>query len=420
MDLEELYSKILHEELLPAMGCTEPIAIAYASSIARDVLGTMPDYMTVECSGNVVKNVKSVTIPNTGGLKGIQAAAIAGVVAGDKEKKLEVISVIEPKQQEQIKELVQSQFCQVSCLHGEANLCIRVTCFHGDDNAFVELMHTHTNITCVKRCQEVLYEKNCDEADFNSVLTDRTCLSIEGIYQFASQGNLDRVRGLLEKQIEYNLKIAREGMENSYGASIGQTVEKSIHNRYTKGIAYAGAASDARMSGCQMAVMTNSGSGNQGITASLPVIQFAIDQNIDRERLIQALALSNLITIRIKTGIGRLSAYCGVVCAAAGAFAGIAYLEGHGTEVIDKLIQNHLATISGMVCDGAKESCAGKISLSLLSAMLGYQMACQNQAFEDGCGIVQGDIEETIDVVGYIGREGMKETDKVILDIMTR
>lgn len=420
MSFEMEYIQILKEELLPAMGCTEPIAIAYAAAIARDTLHGTCERMEVHCSGNVVKNVKGVTIPNTNGLKGIEAAAIAGVVAGKKEKIMEVISEVSDEEKDEINRLVKTDFCKVVCLHDEANLFIRVRCMNQEHQAYVELMHTHTNVTKIVSDDEMLYENICDSTDFNSVLLDRSCLSVERIVDFGCNGNIDEVKPLLRQQIEYNVKIAEEGLKNSYGANVGQIIRSMCSNEYRDCIAYASAGSDARMSGCKLAVMTNSGSGNQGITTSLPVIVYARQHQMNEEKMLRALVISNLITIRIKTGIGRLSAYCGVVCAAAGSFAGIAYLEGYGLDVISKMISNHLGTVSGMVCDGAKESCASKISTALFSAMLSLQLAKQEIAFCANSGIIQEELEKTIDAIGYVGRVGMKETDKVILDIMTK
>ena len=418
MNVAKAYAGILEEELVPAMGCTEPIAIAYAAAIAREVLEAFPEKILVECSGNVIKNVKSVSIPNTDGLCGIEAAAVAGAVAGDRKKKMEVISEVTSEQKEEIRRKTAGRICRVACLHGDANLNIRITMEKGKETSEVQIKDTHTNVVLVKKNGELLFQKDCKEGR-KDVLSDRSWLTVAGIYEFAAEADLAPFIRLLENQIRDNEAIAREGMKNPYGASIGRAAEAVFQNRYSHGIAYASAGSDARMSGCQMSVVTNSGSGNQGITVSVPVITCAREQGSEEESLYRALLAANLIAIHIKTGIGRLSAYCGVVCAAAGAFAGIAFLEGQKVEVVERMITNHLGTIAGMVCDGAKESCASKIASALFSAMLGYEMAKENTVFRNGCGIIRDNVENTIDAVCTVGCMGMKETDQVILDLMT-
>lgn len=420
MKLCENYCAILKEELVLALGCTEPIAIAYACALAKKYLGKVPEHMLVECSGNIIKNVKGVVVPNTGGLKGVKAAAIAGVIAGDADKRLEVIANVNDEYIVNIQELEKTDFCKVTCMYQEASLHIIASVYHGNDKVSVQIMHTHTNVIKIQKNDEIIYHKDCNSDDFNSALIDRSCLKIKDIYEFAAHGDIQEVKELLEEQVNYNQKIANEGLLNDYGARVGKVLRNMNSDVYTKCISYAAAASDARMSGCKMAVMTCSGSGNQGVTASLPIIIFVQEKKLDKEKLLRALALSDLITVRIKTGIGRLSAYCGVVCAATGSFAGIAYLEGYGLDVISKMIVNSLGTISGMVCDGAKQSCASKISAALFSALLGYKMAIEEISFESDTGIIQKELEETIDTVGQLGRDGMKETDKVILEIMTK
>lgn len=419
MNLNEKYAAILKEELVPALGCTEPIAIAYASALAVKYLAGKPERMRIECSGNIIKNVKGVVVPNTGGLKGVKAAAIAGAVAGNSDLHLEVIANVSDEQIAEIQTLEKSDFCEVNCMYQEANLHIIAHVYQKNDEVTVQIMHTHTNVVLIKRNEEVLYSKDCNSADFNSALIDRKCLNVKDIYEYAVRDSLDEVRHLLKEQVTYNLKIADEGLKNDYGAKVGKVLRQMNQDLYTTCISYAAAASDARMSGCKMAVMTCSGSGNQGVTASLPIIIYAREKHIEEDRVLRALALSDLITVRIKTGIGRLSAYCGVVCAATGSFAGIAYLEGYGLDVIARMIVNHLGTISGMVCDGAKQSCASKISTALFSALLAYRMAIEEITFDADTGIIQKELEKTIDTVGQLGRDGMKETDKVILQIMT-
>lgn len=420
MKLFESYNAILKEELILASGCTEPIALAYLAAVAKEQLQDNPEKITVRCSANVIKNVKSVTIPNTNGLKGIKAAVIAGLIAGDANKKMEVIAEVSEEDKVRIKQFVDKDIVEVVCLHDEPNLSIKLEMLCGENNVKVELMHTHTNITLIEKNGETIYQNKCDNEDFNSVLIDRSLLNIDSIYDYATTCDLSEINSVIESQATANIKIAEEGLMKNYGARVGKTILENNQGPFFKCIAYAAAASDARMSGCKYPVMTNSGSGNQGITASLPVIVYAKEKNMDYEKMIRALLLSNLITIHIKTGIGRLSAYCGVVCAASASFSAIAYLNDYDLSVIKKVITNSLATASGMICDGAKESCASKISTALFSAMLSYQMATNELCFEPECGIVQSDVEKTIKVVGYLGREGMKRTDEVVLDIMTK
>lgn len=416
----DAYYTILNEELVTATGCTEPIALAFVSATARKYLGKDPTKVVACCSANVVKNVKSVTIPNTNNNKGIITAVNAGWIAGDADKELEVISIVSDMQKQKIEEISKTNLVEVVCLKDEANLSIQIQMFNNDDWVKVSLFHTHTNITKIEKNGEIIFEKSCDPDNFNASLTDRSVLSLKGIQEFANICDLERLRDLLDKQIAINMAIAKEGIEQGYGACVGKTILENIPGKYSSCIAMAAAASDARMSGCQLPVMTNSGSGNQGITTSIPVIVYANEQDVAHDDLLRALVLSNLCTIHLKTGIGRLSAYCGVVCASVASFAGIAYLNDEPLYVIEDLVTNGLATASGMICDGAKESCASKISTALFSAMLGYEMAKNQRVFKDECGIVQDCVEHTIKVVGTLGHEGMRQTDNMILDIMTK
>lgn len=414
------YYTILNEELVLATGCTEPIALAYVSAIARKYLGKDPKKIIAYCSANVVKNVKSVTIPNTNNSRGIITAVNAGWIAGDGDKELEVISIVSDDQKVRIQEASNTNLVEVVCLKDEPNLSIHIHMECDDDYVDVYLMHTHTNITKIIKNDEIIFEKPCDLENFNSALTDRTCLNLKDIVEFAATCDLSRIQDLIIKQIKNNMLIANEGIAQGYGACVGKTIIENIPGKYSSCIGMAAAASDARMSGCQLPVMTNSGSGNQGITTSVPVIVYAREQKYSDEELYRALVVSNLVTIHLKTGIGRLSAYCGVVCAAVASFAGIAYLNHDNFGVIENLVTNGLATASGIICDGAKESCASKISTALFSAMLGYEMAKNLRVFEESCGIVQDCVEHTIQVVGTLGQEGMKQTDNLILDIMTK
>lgn len=415
--MKESYYTILTEELVSATGCTEPIALALVSARARQVLGFDPTRIIVTCGANVVKNVKSVTIPNTNNNRGIVTAVNAGWIAGNADKELEVLAFVTDDQKAKIEEISKTDLVKVVCLKDEPNLSICIQMAHHDDEVSVSLYQTHTNIVKIVKNGHVLFEnKNNNIAP----LTDRSLLNLKDIYEFAKHCNVKRVQGLLEKQIEMNMEISKEGLQQAYGACVGKTILENIPGKYSSCIAYAAAASDARMSGCQLPVMTNSGSGNQGITTSIPVITYAWEIGSAHEKLLRALVLANLCTIHLKTGIGRLSAYCGVVSAATASFAGIAFLNDDSLEVIENLVTNGLATASGMICDGAKESCASKISTALFSAMLGYEMAKHHHVFKDECGIVQSNVEQTIKVVGTLGHDGMRQTEHMILDIMTK
>lgn len=417
--LDQTYLAILREELVPAMGCTEPIAIAYCASKAKDVLGAMPDRVWVEVSGNIIKNVKSVIVPNTNGLKGIAASAAAGIVGGRSEKVLEVIADVSPLEKEQMKAFLDQVPITVKPLETDEQLDILVTLFAGEQSASVRISGFHTNIVQVKKNQTVLYESGVVAAT-DVQLTDRSLLNVKDIYEFAQHVELAEVQELLDRQIDYNWAIAEEGIKNPYGANIGkvllQTEPDSLKN---KAKAYAAAGSDARMNGCEMPVIINSGSGNQGMTASLPVIVYAKELGVPKEKLYRALVLSNLITIHQKTGIGRLSAYCGAISAGCGAGCGIAYLQGGDFTVIAHTLVNALAIVSGIVCDGAKASCAGKIAAAVDAGIFGYQMYQQGQQFYGGDGIISKGVENTIHNVGRLGKVGMKETDKEIIRIMT-
>jgi L-cysteine desulfidase len=418
-DIDDLYRRILHEELVPAMGCTEPIAIAYAAAKARATLGEMPKRVEVEASGNVIKNVKSVIVPNTGGLEGIEAAAAAGIVAGDDERALEVLSDVDHQQRAAIREFLASASFSVRPAQGDELLDIIVT-LHGERGvSMVRIAHAHTNIVRIEKDGEVVFAAG-SVMPKGVTLTDRSLLNIEDIVAFADRVDLGPIKPLLDAQIACNTAIAQEGLRNDYGANIGKVLlETEGRGVRTKAKALAAAGSDARMSGCEMPVIINSGSGNQGLTASLPVIAYAREYDIDDERLYRALIVSNLSTIHLKTGIGRLSAYCGAVSAGCGAGAGIAYLLGGGLDDIVHTLVNAVAIVSGIVCDGAKPSCAAKIAASVDAGIFGYEMYKQGQQFRDGEGLVSKNVEKTITNIGRLGREGMRETDKEIIRIMT-
>ena len=412
------YISILEEELVPAMGCTEPIAIAYAAAKGREVLGALPDEIVVEASGNIIKNVKSVVVPNTGGLHGIEAAA-AGVVAGRAELLLEVISQVTDKQRGEMRTYLKEHPVRVEFLDGDLVFDIRLTLRRGDDTAQVRIANYHTNIVHTERSGQVLLDLPV-EADDESGLTDRTLLSMADIYDFAQTVDIADIKQLLDRQISCNMAIAQEGLTHSYGANIGQVIRASSRpdDLIAKAKSAAAAGSDARMGGCEMPVIINSGSGNQGMTASVPVIVYARETGASEEKLYRALALSNLITIHQKTRIGRLSAYCGAVSAGAAAGAGIAYLDGGGYEEVIHTVVNALAIVSGMICDGAKASCAGKIAAAIDAGVLGYRMYQQGQQFYGGDGILSHGVEKTLDNVGRLGKIGMRSTDKEILQIM--
>lgn len=411
--------QILREELVPAMGCTEPIAIAYGAARGRELLGGLPDQIVVEASGNIIKNVKSVVVPNTGGLHGIEAAAAAGVVAGQAGLLLEVISQVTPEQQEEMRVYLKEHPVRVEFLDGDLVFDIRLTLRRGDDEVKVRIANYHTNIVHLEHNGQVLLDLPVEEDDESS-LTDRTLLTMADIYDFALTVDIDDVRELLDRQISCNMAIAQEGLTHSYGASIGQVIRDTAlaDNAISRAKSAAAAGSDARMGGCELPVIINSGSGNQGITASVPVIVYARETGASEEKLYRALVLSNLITIHQKTRIGRLSAYCGAVSAGAAAGAAIAWLDGGDYEVITHTVVNALAIISGMICDGAKASCAGKIAAAIDAGVLGYRMYQQGQQFYGGDGILSRGVENTLDNVGRLGKIGMRSTDKEILQIM--
>ncbi len=419
-EIYNAYVKILHEELVPAMGCTEPIAIAYASALARDTLGTMPERMEVQASGNLIKNVKSVVVPNTNGLKGIEAAVAAGVVAGDAGKALEVISVVSGEQKARIHDMVGRGVCKVSLLDSGLVLDLIVTLHAGDDWARVRIVNHHTDVVLIEKNGAVLLEKPVDtSSSIGEVSPEKRLLTIRDIVEFARTVDLDDVRDVLERQVNYNMAICEEGLKSSYGGNVGKVLLREFGDGVaTRCKAKAAAGSDARMGGCELPVVINSGSGNQGITVSVPVVEYARELGKDQDTLLRALVISNLVAVHQKAGIGSLSAYCGAISAGAAAGAAIAFLLGGGEYEIEHTIVNCLAISSGVVCDGAKASCAGKIAIGLDAALLGYQMIKNQQQFRGGDGILKKGVEETIGVVGRLGKDGMRETDREILHIM--
>lgn len=412
------YVEILRRELVPAMGCTEPIAIAYCAAQARAALGLLPDKVTIAASGNIIKNVKSVIVPNTGGCKGIEASAAIGIVAGDEEAGLEVIACAREEDKARLADYLRSTEFKVEFAQSDHVLDICVLVSKGRDNAEVRVVGEHTNIVRIARNGEVLFEKEAVGAA-NTGKPDYEFLTIEDIYDFAMTCDLKDVRELLDRQIAYNTAIADEGMKNDYGANIGKTLLKAYGNDiHIRARARAAAGSDARMGGCELPVVINSGSGNQGMTVSLPVIEYAKEVGADRERLYRALLLSNLVTLHEKEGIGRLSAYCGAISAGAGAGAAIAWLCGGDYKAVIHTIVNALAITSGIVCDGAKASCAAKISAAVDAGILGFEMYRNGQQFYGGDGLVKKGVENTIRNISRLGRIGMKETDKEIIKMM--
>ncbi|MGO5053087.1 L-cysteine desulfidase family protein [Lachnospiraceae bacterium LCP25S3_G4] len=414
----QAYVQILKEELVSAMGCTEPIALAYAAAKAREVLGCIPDRVRIEASGSIIKNVKSVIVPNTNHLKGIPAAATAGIIAGDSSKELEVISTVTPAQIEQMETFLSATDITVEHVDNGITFDIIITVMKGDSFARVRIANYHTNIVLIETDQKVLLSIPV-EGESEEGLTDRSLLDMESIWDFINTVDIADIRDVLQRQIDYNSAIADEGMNGNYGANIGSILLATYGDDVrTRAKARAAAGSDARMNGCELPVVINSGSGNQGMTCSLPVIEYVKEYGVDEEKMYRALALSNLTAIHQKTGIGRLSAYCGAVSAGAAAGAGIAYLSGGEYDEITHTIVNALAIVSGMVCDGAKASCAAKIASSVDAGILGYNMYIRGQQFYAGDGIVTKGIEATIHNVGRLGRDGMKETNEEIIKMM--
>ncbi len=415
----EKYCNILKEELVPALGCTEPIAIAYAAAQARDTLGRFPDRVSVHCSGNIIKNAKSVVVPNTGGLRGIEASALAGAVGGNAEAKMQVLSRLDDGHVSRVAALLEQNICEVLPLESDKGLHIVLEVCAGRDTALVEIQDLHTNITRITKNGDVAYEKPEQPGDYLGALTDRSILNVDDILRFAQEAELADIGYLFERQIECNMAIAEEGLTGSYGLNIGGTLlQADQRSLFTKIKAYTAAASEARMSGSPLPVITNSGSGNQGIASSVPVIIYARENGIGQERLMRALILSNLLTIHQKTPIGRLSAFCGVVSASCASGAAITWLAGGSAEQVKMTLTNTLANVSGIICDGAKPSCGIKIAASLDAAIMAHLLAMDNKAYAAGDGLVKGDVEATISSVGRIARDGMRETDKEILKIM--
>ena len=417
-NIYQIYVQILKEELVTAMGCTEPIAISYAAARARAVLGELPEKIVVKASGSIIKNVKSVVVPNTGGLRGIEAAAAAGVVCGNENKKLEVLSEIESEDIERIKGYLGQADIKVEYQETGRTFDLSVCVYKEHSQASVRITDYHTNIVQIEKNWEFIRD---DLKEEKIEKANRDVLSMENIWEFVRCADIEDVKETLDKQIECNMKIAREGIRGNYGANIGSILLKMEGDSVqVRAKAMAAAGSDARMNGCGLPVVINSGSGNQGITCSVPVLVYGESLNCDIEKIYRALLLSNLTAIYIKAGIGTLSAYCGAVSAGAAAGAGIAYLHGGGYEEIKHTVVNALAIVSGIVCDGAKASCAAKIASSVEAGIVGYYMYLNEQEFCAGEGIVAEGIDRTIENIGILGKEGMKETNKKIIEMMIK
>ncbi len=413
-----IFTQILKEELVPAMGCTEPIALAFAGAKAREVLGTLPDKIVVEASGSIIKNVKSVVVPNTGNLKGIPAAVCAGVTLGNADKKLEVLSDIKENEIPKISEFMANTQIEVKHLKGGFNFDIILTAQKDSSYAKVRITNAHTNITLIEKNGEKLFETKI-RCENDEGFTDRSVLSGEAIWKYINAVDIDDIKTIIKRQIEYNTAIAEEGLKNDYGASIGKVILNAYgDNVRDRAKAMAAAGSDARMNGCELPVIINSGSGNQGMTCSLPVLEYAKELKVSDQKLYRALALSNLIAIHIKSGIGRLSAYCGAVSAGAAAGAGIAYLYTEDYSTVMHTVVNALGIVSGIICDGAKASCAAKIAASVDAGILGFDMYRQGREFVSGDGIVAKGFEANVKNIGRLGKTGMKTTDAEILDMM--
>jgi L-cysteine desulfidase len=411
------YLQILREELVPALGCTEPISLAYGAALARETLGSLPERVLVEVSGNIIKNVKSVVVPNTGGLRGIEAAVAAGIVAGKSSKKLEVLAEVTPEERTRIQEYLGNCEIKVLLVDTVYPFDFTITAIRGEHYAKLRIIKYHTNLALLEK-DGVILRQIAVAADAEDGLTDRSGMKVKEIIDFANTVRMEDIHEIIGRQIDYNMAIAAEGLKSDYGANIGRVLLTYGTDIKTRAKAMAAAASDARMAGCELPVIIISGSGNQGIAAATPVVVYARELGISEEKLYRALVVSSLIAIHQKTAIGRLSAFCGAVSAGCAAGAGIAYLLGGAEREIVHTLVNGLAIVSGIICDGAKPSCAAKIAAAVDAGILGYQMFLEGQQFRGGDGIITKGVEKTISNVGRLGNRGMKETDKEILRIM--
>ena len=416
--LYQQYLNILKEELRPAMGCTEPIALAYAGALGRKLLGALPEKVTARISGAIIKNVKSVIVPNTGGQHGITPAICVGIVAGDAQKELQVISQVGPEQIPVLQAFMAKTVVQIQQAGSDLSFDIDLTLEQGAESARIRIVNHHTNVVFLEKNGEILLDLPVAEASEDR-LTDKSCLSIENIVAFADCLDVEDVRPLVSRQLKCNMALAEEGLKNNWGANIGSVLLKRQGQLLSKqAAAYAAAGSDARMSGCELPAIILSGSGNQGITSSVPVVVYAKALGKSEEELLRAVTVSDLVTIHQKTGIGRLSAYCGAISAGCGAGAGIAYLMGGKAHAVAHTVVNAIAILSGTICDGAKPSCAAKIAAAVDAGILGWEMYCEKQQFYGGDGIVTKGVDKTVQNVGRLAREGMRLTDQTILNIM--
>lgn len=408
------YIEYMKKELIPAFGCTEPIALAYAAAKARDVLGEDPEKIIARLSGNIIKNANSVKVPGTEGRKGIEISLVAGAFYGDATKELQVLENMDKSKLKDADEMIKNNIAEIQLVPDVPNLYIEVEVLSKNSSAKITVKSDHTNITEIEKNGKIIFEKEIDCSK-----DDDVDFTFESIYNFAKEEDYSEIKYILDEEIKYNMDIAKEGIKNKWGSNIGEIIlEKNPDDFTEKMVAYASAGSDARMSGCEKPVVINSGSGNQGITVSVPIILYAKEKGLSRDELYRALVFANLIGLYLKQGIGKLSAYCGVVSAASASVAGIAFLNNENEEIIKETLSNALAVNSGLICDGAKPSCAMKIASSLRNAFLAYDQAKMGKSFSAGDGIVKPTLEETIKTVSRIARYGMKETDEVILNEM--
>ncbi|MGO5115567.1 L-cysteine desulfidase family protein [Candidatus Avoscillospira sp. LCP25S3_F1] len=415
----DCFVRILKKELVPALGCTEPIALAYAAAKARQVLGTFPERVVTTCSGNIIKNVKGVVVPATGGLRGIEAATLIGAVGGDPERKLEVLTGVTDEDRARVRTLLEEKLCTVRLSDSSAKLHILVEMTAGDDTALVEILHSHTNIVRIEKNGRTLFRQTGEAEAPSEKDPDYALLDLEHILEFAETVRLDDIREILDRQIQYNLKIAEAGLSGTYGGNVGKTLREAYGDSFdVMARALPAAGSDARMSGCELPVVIICGSGNQGMTASLPVIACAKELGVSEEKRYRALCVSNLTAVYQKRDIGRLSAYCGAVSAAAGAGVGMMYLRGGSLADMANVLTCTLADVGGILCDGAKSSCAAKIASSVEAALLAIRMTEKQRGFGSGEGFIKDTIGETVAAISTIAREGMQVTDEVILDVM--
>jgi len=417
---------ILNEEVVPAQGCTEPIAIAFTAAKAKEVFEyNKIDKVIIRVSGNIIKNVKSVVVPNSGGMIGIEVSAIMGLLYGDASKDLMVIADITAKQMKDVKDFLETKEIEVIHVQNDAKLYVMVELHNENHCSSVEIKHLHTNITKIQRDKKILMQQACNDKCFNTSQTHREILNIQLIYNLAQVIDIKLIEPLMSKVIILNTKIANEGLSGNYGVNIGKVIAEHIENGFygddvrNRAASFAAAGSDARMSGCSLPVMTTSGSGNQGMTASLALIEYANHFKIEKEQLIRTLFFSHLATVHIKTNVGRLSAYCGVICSAAAVSGALCFINNNSFEMVSHAIANTLGDVSGIICDGAKSSCAMKISTTIYAAFDAYILASHDKYFHGGEGIIATDIEDTLKHIGKLSQDGMQVTDQIIIDIMS-